>query len=126
LKWTKIATLITGLLTVVAAINPPKLLADLWGTAASVVSSSLVGPLVLSLYWSRTTSKGVIAGSLSSWLSTIMYCYIKGFKWPYTFEAWVPSIILSFSVTIIVSLLTKPPSPDKLLELGFRNVKKSI
>ncbi|MEM0355224.1 MAG: hypothetical protein QW716_00955 [Desulfurococcaceae archaeon] len=126
LKWTKIATLITGLLTVVAAINPPKLLADLWGTTASVVSSSLVGPLVLSLYWSRTTSKGVIAGSLSSWLSTIMYCYIKGFKWPYTFEAWVPSIILSFSVTIIVSLLTKPPSPDKLLELGFRNVKKSI
>lgn len=120
LKWTKIATLTTGLLTVVAAANPPKLLADLWGTTASVVSSSLVGPLVLSLYWSRTTSKGVIAGSLLSWLSTIIYCYIKGFKWPYTFEAWVPSIILSFSVTIIVSLLTKPPVRDRLLKLGFK------
>lgn len=118
-KWTKIATIITGLLAIVAAINPPKLLADLWGTTASVVSSSLVGPIVLSLYWSRTTSKGVIAGSLSSWFSTIIYCYIKGFKWPHNFEAWFPSIILSFTVTIIVSLLTRPPARDRLLELGF-------
>lgn len=120
LKWTKIATLITGVLAVVSAINPPKLLVDLWGTAASVVSSCLVGPLVLSLYWSRATSSGVIAGSLSSWLSVITYCILKGFKWPYIFEAWYLSIILSFTVTIAISLLTKPPDRERLLKLGFK------
>lgn len=120
MKWTRIVTLIIGLLTVITATNPPRLLADLWGTAASVVSSCLVGPLILSLYWRRTTSKGVIIGSTVSWLSIIIYCSMKGFRWPYIFEAWYPSIILSITLTIVISLLTKPPERERLVKLGFK------
>ena len=71
------------------------------------LGASFGPPLLLSLFWKRTTKAGVIAGLVSGTAVTIIWNQISHLK-SIVYEL-VPAFIVSTLLTILVSFLTTPP-----------------
>jgi sodium/proline symporter len=90
-----------------------------------------IGPTsILALYWKKTTRHGVMAGMIISTVITIIWFYTPTLK-GIIYEL-VPAFIVSFFITVLISLKTQPPpATDEMfnvmtsLEKGShkRNVK---
>ena len=76
--------------------------------AWSGLGSSFGPALILTLWWKRTTRRGVIAGILTGAISTIIWANISVLQSAIT-ERLV-SFILAFSAVVIISLLDKSKS----------------
>ncbi|HEB84636.1 MAG TPA: sodium/proline symporter, partial [Bacteroidetes bacterium] len=67
-----------------------------------------IGPTsILALFWKRTTRAGVIAGLITGTVATILWYNTPALK-SRLYEL-VPAFFLSLVVTVVVSLLTRPP-----------------
>ncbi|MFQ6082906.1 MAG: sodium/proline symporter [Candidatus Aminicenantia bacterium] len=88
------------------------------------------GPtVILSLFWKRTTKQGVMAGFISGTIAVIIWNQVPFLK-KIVYEL-VPAFIISTLLTIVVSLVTSPPSEaEKELEeisahyKGMKSLKK--
>ncbi|MCB1058152.1 MAG: sodium/proline symporter [Acidobacteria bacterium] len=68
-----------------------------------------LGPTsILALYWRRTTLPGVVAGLLTGAVVTVVWNRTPALK-GLLYEL-IPAFLLSFLVTVVVSLLTRPPA----------------
>lgn len=71
-----------------------------------------IGPTaVLALYWKRTTGPGIIAGLLSGAFVTIVWRLTDSLR-AITYEL-IPGFAAGLLITIIVSLLTRPPDDTR-------------
>src|SRR5699024_6603399 len=68
-KATMLVTALIGITTILLALNPPDSLQVLITFANAASGSALFAPLVLGLFWARTTKYGAFAGILSGLLS---------------------------------------------------------
>ncbi|NND96051.1 MAG: hypothetical protein HKN47_01840, partial [Pirellulaceae bacterium] len=64
-----VVTVIAGVFTVLAVLNPPEYLQDVIVFATAGLAACFLVPMVLSLYWRDMTSGGVIAGMLAGALT---------------------------------------------------------
>lgn len=64
-------------------------------------------PLLLSLFWKRTTKAGVVAGLVSGTAVTIIWNQVSLLK-NIIYEL-VPAFVVSLFLTILISFLTAPP-----------------
>ena len=71
------------------------------------LGASFGPPLLLALYWKRTTKAGVAAGFISGTAVTIVW-YLVPFLKAIIYEL-VPAFFVSSLLTIVISLLTAPP-----------------
>jgi sodium/proline symporter len=83
-------------------------------------------PVVLcSLFWSRTTRAGAVAGMVAGFVTAIVW--VVAFK-PLTLELYemIPGFAVGFIVTIVVSLFTEPvPGAAAELEDVHRVIGRS-
>ncbi|MGB7345645.1 MAG: hypothetical protein WBD20_15630 [Pirellulaceae bacterium] len=80
-KLSYLVTVIAGLLTVLAVLNPPTYLQDVIVFATAGLAACFLIPMVLSLYWRDMTSGGVIAGMIAG---TLMHLALT--SWGYAVE----------------------------------------
>ena len=78
------------------------------------LGASFGPPLLLALFWKRTTKAGVIAGLVSGTIVTIIWNQVSVLK-DFIYEL-VPAFIISTFLTVFISLLTSPP-PEAESEL---------
>jgi len=71
------------------------------------LGASFGPPLLLALYWKRTTKAGIAAGFISGTAVTIVWYLVPSLK-SLIYEL-VPAFLISSILTITVSLLTVPP-----------------
>ncbi|MGD2295946.1 MAG: sodium/proline symporter [Candidatus Aminicenantes bacterium] len=71
------------------------------------LGASFGPPLLLSLYWKKTTQAGVAAGFISGTAVTIIWSLIPALQ--NALYHLVPAFTVSALLTIAISLLTKPP-----------------
>ncbi len=111
-----LATLIIGLLVVVAALNPPQMIIWLNLMAFGGLEAVFLWPLVMGLYWKRANGPGALASMLAGAISYIWMIQGKISLWG--MHAIVPAITLSLVAFVGVTLLTPPPAPQvrKLFE----------
>jgi cation/acetate symporter len=115
-----------GLLVVVAVIaaatagTRPAGIIQMVAWAFSIAASGLFAPLVLGIWWKRTTSIGACLGMLSG-LGVCLYYLImtRYFEMPLWFgmrniSAGIFGIPVAFIVTYVVSLMT--PAPSKAMQ----------
>ena len=70
---------------------------------------------ILALYWKRTTKAGVIAGVVAGTATTVIWYLIPALK-SRMYEL-VPAFFVALVVTVVVSLITRPPEDvDGLME----------
>jgi len=75
------------------------------------LGASFGPPLLLSLFWKRTTKHGVIAGLVSGTAVTIIWNQVAFLK-SIIYEL-VPAFFISFFLTVFISLLTSAPKEAK-------------
>ena len=77
------------------------------------VSLFTLAPMLVGLYWERTTKAGAITGSLTGVLSFALF-YFGGFFNGNLWIVGVAAAVLAVIVTVAVSLFTKPVDPAVL------------
>lgn len=109
---TTISSFVVGIIIVLLAINPPKLMVwlNLFATAGQI--STFLWPTILGLYWKRANKEGAIA-SMASGIGIYMLC---NYYWsrPLGMHPIALSVALSFVIFVVVSKLTKRPSKSVL------------
>lgn len=117
----RLAIVAISIVAFIIALNPENKVLDLVEYAWGGLGASF-GPIVLiSIYWSRMTRNGAIAGMLTGGLTIIIWKQLHGG----IFEVYelLPAFILASLAIVIVSLIDKKPSQDIINE--FNSVKTS-
>jgi cation/acetate symporter len=113
-------TLLIGVAIVAAAVaaTRPSGIIQMVAWAFSLAASGLFAPLVLGIWWKRTTSAGAIAGMLAGFGVCLFYLIgTHYFKMPLWFgirniSSALFGLPVAFLVTWVVSLVTAPPSKE--------------
>ncbi|WP_246084543.1 sodium:solute symporter family transporter [Salinadaptatus halalkaliphilus] len=96
----------------IAALDPPDILVVLYTDATGMMAAAFFFPLVLGIWWKRTTATGALAGMAVGLLS-----YVGAWLFLPLFGAILLALLLSLCVTVGVSLLTDAPSVEKIERL---------
>lgn len=113
-----------GLLTVILSLNPPPTLQIFISFSAGGCAAALISPLVLGLFWPRTNKYGAFAGVLGGLVSYILFSQIY-LGIPVLYQApLIFAFLLSFTLTIVVSLITEKPSKETI-EIYFGSEKSA-
>jgi Na+/pantothenate symporter len=110
-------TLVT-ILCILFSLNPPPMLIVLFGVTTSILSGVLTGPMIYILFWRKTTATAITTSIIAGLGIAITVAAYGGFKFPWTYYSFAPTIIASFIIPPIVSMFTKPP-PKRLLDEIF-------
>ncbi|MEW6242935.1 MAG: sodium:solute symporter family protein [Bacillota bacterium] len=106
-----VTTWVIGLLAMFFAFNPPKLLTMLYTAAVGLIVSSLFVPTILGIWWKGTNTQGATAGVL---VGAVSYLWLLWFTKMPALSHVLVSLPLCLAVTVIVSLLSPPPSAATL------------
>ncbi|MDO5492904.1 MAG: sodium:solute symporter family protein [Nesterenkonia sp.] len=116
----RIAMAVAIIVAIIAGINPPAFVAQVVAFAFGLAASTFFPILILGIFWKRANGTGAAAGMLTGLVFTATYMI-------YTLEVFgleanehifgvspegigAIGAALNFTVTIVVSLLTAPPS----------------
>ncbi len=117
-KSVNISRVITGivlLIVAVVSINPPDFVWSLSTMAAGTMGAAFTAPVILGLYWKRATTQGCYASVIGGAGAAIVW-YMAGLT--NLIHSFVPGIVVSFVLMVVVSLMTKP-MPEEHVEVFF-------
>lgn len=112
--------LIAGI-AIYLARKPSQSIMGLVAFAWAGLGATFSAPVVLSLYWKRTTRNGIVLGMIAGGLTVIIWRAL-GLS-SYLYEI-LPGVIISYLVVIVISLFDKKPSKTVMLE--FEAVQKLV
>lgn len=104
-----VVMIIASVVGVIIAIDPPGLIAIMVGWVGGFLLSSFGFPLVLGLWWKRANTTGALVGMVGGALTFLIL--IIG-QWLPTNAEPIIGAPVSLFLTVIVSLMTKPPAKD--------------
>ena len=104
---------VVAIVLVITLFYTPKLLAMLGMIAGAGSGLVTLAPMLVGLYWERTTKAGAITGSLTGVLSFALF-YFGGFFNGNLWIVGVAAAVLAVIATVAVSLFTKPVDPAVL------------
>jgi len=81
-------------------------------TLIAMVLGPFMGILMLAIFWKRANKPGSLAGFLTGGAFAIFLQQVMGVKIFFQISWW--SFVVTLAVTIVVTLLTKPPSREKI------------
>jgi SSS family transporter len=119
----KIVVVLSALLTMLLAINPPEMLAILIWMGIGTMLATFAVPLLAGLYWRGATREGALAAMSLGLVSALLFGFLNYFKVkamgidfaaiPLHFSAY--AFIISIVAMVVVSLLTKK-TDEKILD----------
>lgn len=116
----QIAIWASGLIAVVAAINPPPLIGVVVGLVLGAIASGFFWPLVLGIYWKRANAAGAIAGTLGG---VVVFSIIHLSKIVPVFAEVLIAVPISALLVVFVSLATaEPPKESQELVIKMHTV----
>ncbi|UCH84792.1 MAG: sodium/proline symporter [Candidatus Latescibacterota bacterium] len=108
----RLATVAASAVALALAFTSKDLIFDMVAYAWSGLGSSFGPPLLLSLRWKRTTAWGVLAGMLAGTVSNILWKNVTALN--EGLDLKLASFMISFVITVVVSLLTCRPAAGRL------------
>jgi len=119
----KIVVVLSALVTLLLAINPPEMLAILIWMGIGTMLGTFAVPLLAGLYWRGATREGALASMSLGLVTALLFGFLNYFKVetmginfatiPLHFSAY--AFIISFAAMVIVSLCTKKTA-EKILD----------
>lgn len=111
----KIVVVLSALVTMILAVNPPEMLAILIWMGIGVMLATFAVPLLAGLYWRGATREGALASMAFGLVAALTFDFLNYFKTvafgvdfakiPLHFSAY--AFVISIAAMIVVSLLTK-------------------
>ncbi|MCG8401252.1 MAG: VC_2705 family sodium/solute symporter [Firmicutes bacterium] len=118
----RVGTFVLGLLVILAALNPPALVAEIVAIAFAIAGGTMFPAILLGIWWSRSNKYGAIAGMSVGLLICLLSTVLNDNPFWATYIPPVGAALIAapanFLVNIAVSLATPPPSQEvnKLLK----------
>lgn len=111
----KVVVVISSVITMLLALNPPDMLAFLIWMGIGVMLSTFAVPLLAGLYWRGATRMGAIASMAGGLVSAVIFGAYYNFvdKLPLHFSFY--ALIVSIIAMVVVSMITKKNS-EKVLD----------
>ncbi|MCC6017184.1 MAG: hypothetical protein LM582_09105 [Desulfurococcaceae archaeon] len=100
----RLTTLAIGITITIPALKPPEMLITLFGVTTSIISTVLVGPIIYGLFWRKASALGALVSMITSFAVAIAVNAYGGFRFPWTYYAFIPSIILSLTLLPLISI----------------------
>lgn len=114
LRVSKVVVVLSAVLALVIALNPPEMLAFLIWMGIGVMLATFAVPLLAGLYWRRASRMGAIssmsAGLVAAGVFGGYYEFVEKLPLHFSFYA----VIVSLVVMVMVSYCTKPTSEEVL------------
>lgn len=113
----RITTLVIGIVALILAYSAEQLVYWMVLFAWAGLGSAFGPPLLLSLWWKRTTKVGAAAGMLVGTVVVILWYFIPVLK--NSLYEIIPGFVSSFLAVVVVSLLTRSkPLPGRAVPKG--------
>jgi SSS family transporter len=119
----KIVVVLSALVTMILAINPPEMLAILIWMGIGVMLATFAVPLLAGLYWRGATRQGALVSMSLGLVSALLFGFLNYFKVvafgidfakiPLHFSAY--AFIISIITMVVVSMVTKK-TDEKVLD----------
>lgn len=116
-----VTTVLVGVVVTLGAMNPPRYLQDLIVFSGAGLACTFLAPMVLALYWKRSTVVGMYAAILGG-SATLIGLYAV--NWvvhrsvgPFNLAGILPAVwglVVSFAAGVVGSWLSRPPSRDRI------------
>ncbi len=103
------------------ARKPSQSIMGLVAFAWAGLGATFSAPVVLSLYWKRTTRNGIVLGMLTGGLTVIVWRALGLSSFVYEI---LPGVVMSYLVVIVVSLFGR--KPDDIITREFETVRKLV
>jgi len=105
----RVASFVAGLISLVIAYRPPALVLVITAFAWAVIASACLWPVVLGVYWKRGTRAGATSSMVVG--TTVALGWMMAGR-PLGVHGFIPGVLVSLVVFVVVSLVTKPPAPE--------------
>lgn len=121
----KIVTVVIGAAGVLFALGQVRLIFWFVLFAWSGLASAFTPVVLCSLFWKRTTRAGAVAGMVAGFVTAVVWVIALKERFHDLYEM-IPGFVAGFLVTIVVSLLTRPPEgADAEFASVWRAVKRT-
>lgn len=116
----RVVTIIVLLVMMYLALEPWDFVWEMSTLAAGTMGAAFTAPIMLGLYWKKATKKGAVAAVVVGALVDIIW-YVAGLS--DIVHPFLPGMVASFVVMIVVSLFTQPAS-ENVISMFFDKVYK--
>lgn len=122
INMSRLATIALGFIAIILSLNKTSVL---WSSWFGWTTLGLVGiPIIIGLYWKRATKEGAIIGLLSGFILVVVWNIFHLTEKLNIFHA-LPAGLITYFMTIVVSLFTSEPPPYVVEDIKEINYKKS-
>ncbi|OYD15644.1 hypothetical protein CH330_05275 [candidate division WOR-3 bacterium JGI_Cruoil_03_51_56] len=111
----RLTSVAIGIIALIVAIKPPAMILVITGFAWAAIASTTLWPYVLGLYWRRATRAGTLASMISGCIVSLVWMALGN---PFGIHGFIPGIIISLILYIVVSLFTHPPA-SRIIRVTF-------
>ncbi len=116
--FTRIATVIIGIISLVIALKPPALVLVLTAFAWAVIASTCLWPLLFGIYWKRTTRIGASLSMIGGCLTALIWMALGK---PFNIHGFIPGIIMGFILIVLGSILTPKLPKEHIQKVWGKN-----
>ncbi len=111
-RYSRISSLIVGLISLLIALRPPALVLVLTAFAWAVIASTTLWPLLLGIYWKGATRWGALASMVGGCATALVWMASGS---PFGLHGFIPGIAVGLVLLVLVSKFT-PRLPAEHLE----------
>ena len=120
-KLNTICVIVFGFVAIAFSMKPPEFMTLLYSAAVGFLASGLFWPTMLGLWWKRMNKYGALAGFVGG-AGVYLYCMF-GMSLPSLTQINY-SMPVALVLSVVVSLLTPPPSKKELARLEIAHVRQ--
>ncbi len=103
LFYSKVASIIIGIVSLIIAFNPPALVLTLTAFAWAVIASTTLWPILFGIYWKKATKMGCIISMVGGFITALVWMVVGN---PFGIHGFIPGLIVGLILMILVSLFT--------------------
>lgn len=107
----RVSSAVIGLAAVLVALKPPAMILVITGFAWAAIASTTLWPYLFGLYWRGTSRTGVLAAMIGGCATALVWLALRN---PFGLHGFIPGMVVSFVLLLLVSLLTSRPRTDTL------------
>ncbi len=111
LLYSKISSLVIGLISLVIPFKPPALVLTLTAFVWAVIASTTLWPILFGIYWKKTTKTACVVSMIGGFTTSLVWMIIGK---PYGIHGFIPGIFVGFILMIFISLFTSQFSEDHI------------
>jgi sodium/proline symporter len=102
----RVTVAVIALVAIYIARKPSQSIMDLVSFAWAGLGATFAAPIVLSLFWKRTTRNGIVVGMVGGCCTVILWHYSNLSNLMYEI---LPGVLVSLTSVVVTSLLDNPP-----------------